>query len=227
MIDYESVQATLIFDGFTRFDRMDRTLVVGSNGAIRSEGPTTETQRVELTTADGIARPRLNGTWFPDGFHGTMAELLSAIAEKREAIAQCAEQPRQPRALLRRRGQRRTRRAGETGLGAAIAGGDKRLTKSAEYFTPASETMIASTIFILIIIGMFFGTLLLQVACMRWGLQWARSRRCVATSRHWDCCLFSCFADVICGSIDFLDPLCHIDQCFGPSLGYSRLRHSD
>ncbi|HEX2474401.1 MAG TPA: Gfo/Idh/MocA family oxidoreductase, partial [Lacipirellulaceae bacterium] len=84
MIDYESVQATLIFDGFTRFNRMDRTLVVGSKGAVRSEGPTTETQRVEMTTAEGVARPRLKGTWFPDGFHGTMAELLSAVSENRE-----------------------------------------------------------------------------------------------------------------------------------------------
>ena len=62
----------------------DKPLVVGSKGAIRSEGPTTETQRVELTTAAGVARPRLKGTWFPDGFHGTMAELLCAISEKRE-----------------------------------------------------------------------------------------------------------------------------------------------
>ena len=28
--------------------------------------------------------PRLKGAWFPDGFHGTMAELLSAIDENRE-----------------------------------------------------------------------------------------------------------------------------------------------
>ncbi len=84
IVEYESTQATLIFDGYTRFDHMDRTLVVGSHGAIRSGGPTTEQQRVELTTAAGIARPRLKGAWFPDGFHGTMAELLSAIAENRE-----------------------------------------------------------------------------------------------------------------------------------------------
>jgi predicted dehydrogenase len=84
MVDYEAGQATLIFDGFTRFDRMDRTLVIGSHGAIRSGGATTETQRVELTTSEGIARPRLQGAWFPDGFHGTMAELLAAIAENRE-----------------------------------------------------------------------------------------------------------------------------------------------
>ncbi|HEX5470556.1 MAG TPA: Gfo/Idh/MocA family oxidoreductase [Lacipirellulaceae bacterium] len=84
IIEYESTQATLIFDGFTRFDRLDRTLVVGSAGAIRSTGPSTEYQRVEMTTADGLARPRLKGAWFPDGFHGTMAELLSAVAENRE-----------------------------------------------------------------------------------------------------------------------------------------------
>jgi predicted dehydrogenase len=84
IIEYESSQATLIFDGFTRYDSLDRTLVLGSDGAIRSSGPTTEEQRVELTTAEGFARPRLKGVWFPDGFHGTMAELLSAIAENRE-----------------------------------------------------------------------------------------------------------------------------------------------
>jgi predicted dehydrogenase len=84
IIEYESTQVTLIFDGFTRFDRLDRTLVVGSEGAIRSSGPSTDYQRLEMTTAEGIARPRLKGAWFPDGFHGTMAELLSAIAENRE-----------------------------------------------------------------------------------------------------------------------------------------------
>jgi predicted dehydrogenase len=84
IIEYESTQVTLIFDGFTRFDHLDRTLVVGNEGAIRSTGPTNEFQRLEMTTAEGIARPRLKGAWFPDGFHGTMAELLSAIAEKRE-----------------------------------------------------------------------------------------------------------------------------------------------
>ncbi len=84
LVEYEATQATLIFDGYTRFDRLDRTLVVGNHGAIRSEGPTTEHQRVELATIDGIARPKLKGSWFPDGFHGTMAELLSAIVENRE-----------------------------------------------------------------------------------------------------------------------------------------------
>jgi signal peptidase I len=34
--------------------------------------------------------------------------------------------------------------------------------------------MSANTIFILILIGFFFGTLLLQAACLRWGLRWAQ-----------------------------------------------------
>jgi len=84
IVEYEATQATLIFDGYTRFDHLDRTLVVGHHGAIRSEGPTTEHQRVEITTTEGFARPKLKGGWFPDGFHGTMAELLSAIVENRE-----------------------------------------------------------------------------------------------------------------------------------------------
>jgi len=84
IIEYEATQVTLIFDGATRFDHMDRTFLVGSQGAIRSVGPSTEHQRVEMTTSAGIARPRLKGAWFPDGFHGAMAELMTAIAENRE-----------------------------------------------------------------------------------------------------------------------------------------------
>lgn len=83
-VEYESAHSTLVFDGFTRFGRADRTFVVGSAGTAHSEGATSETQRVDLVTAAGRARPRLKGTWFPDGFHGTMAELLSAIHENRE-----------------------------------------------------------------------------------------------------------------------------------------------
>jgi predicted dehydrogenase len=83
-IEFESAQASLVFDAHTKFGRIDRTLLVGNLGLIKSEGASTETQRIELTTAAGIARPRLKGAWFPDGFHGTMAELLCAIEEHRE-----------------------------------------------------------------------------------------------------------------------------------------------
>lgn len=84
VIEFDSAQASLAFDAHTRFGQLDRTLVVGSRGTIRSDGPSGEKQRVELVTAAGIARPRLKGSWFPDGFHGTMGELLCAIEEDRE-----------------------------------------------------------------------------------------------------------------------------------------------
>jgi predicted dehydrogenase len=83
-IEYPNAQATLIFDAHTRIGRVDRTFVVGSRGTIASSGVNQDKQQVELTTAAGIARPKLAGAWFPDGFHGTMGELLCAIEEKRE-----------------------------------------------------------------------------------------------------------------------------------------------
>jgi predicted dehydrogenase len=84
MIDYESAQASLVFDGFTQFHPQDRSLVIGSKGTIESTGPKSEQQQVELVTKKGVARPKLKGCWFPDGFHGTMGELLCAIDERRE-----------------------------------------------------------------------------------------------------------------------------------------------
>jgi len=42
------------------------------------------TRGVTLHTDRGHASPKLKGNWFPDGFHGTMAELLCAIEENRE-----------------------------------------------------------------------------------------------------------------------------------------------
>jgi len=83
-IEYPSTQATLIFDGHTPIGRVDRTFIAGSAGTIASAGENQDNQQVELTTATGIARPKLSGAWFPVGFHGTMGELLRAIEEHRE-----------------------------------------------------------------------------------------------------------------------------------------------
>jgi hypothetical protein len=41
-------------------------------------------QTVTLYTEKGQAQPKLEGSWFPDGFHGTMGELLRSIEEGRE-----------------------------------------------------------------------------------------------------------------------------------------------
>jgi hypothetical protein len=58
--------------------------VAGSHGAISSIGPGNKVQRLTITTEAGDATPELEGSWFPDGFHGTMGELLCAIEEKRQ-----------------------------------------------------------------------------------------------------------------------------------------------
>ncbi len=84
LVEYEGAQATLTFDGDTRFGPQDRTYVIGSKGTIESIGPDLNEQTITLTTAKGYCSPKLDGGWFPDGFHGTMAELLCAIEEDRE-----------------------------------------------------------------------------------------------------------------------------------------------
>ncbi len=84
MIEYEGAQASLAFDADTRFGPQDRTFVTGSGGTITSVGTSSRDQALELHTPAGHATPKLTGCWFPDGFHGTMGELLCAIEEGRE-----------------------------------------------------------------------------------------------------------------------------------------------
>lgn len=77
-------QASLVFDGGTAHGPRDTTYIAGTAGSLQSDGPDLGTQNVTLTTARGVARPRLEGTWFNDGFRGAMGELLCAIEEDRE-----------------------------------------------------------------------------------------------------------------------------------------------
>ncbi|RJT01480.1 Gfo/Idh/MocA family protein [Halococcus sp. IIIV-5B] len=86
LVEFDGAQATLAFDADTKLGPEDRTYVAGTEGTILSEGPDLEEQTVTLYTADGYATPELDGRWFPDGFHGAMAELLSAIEEDREPV---------------------------------------------------------------------------------------------------------------------------------------------
>ena len=83
-VRYRDAQASLVFDGHTELGWLDHTFIVGSKGTISSTGPTFNKQRVTLCTKKGQASPRLIGSWFNDGFHGTMGELLCAIEADRE-----------------------------------------------------------------------------------------------------------------------------------------------
>jgi len=84
LIEFDGAQASLAFDAATPWGARDRTYVAGTRGTIHSTGPDLKRQTLTLYTSEGYAVPELTGCWFPDGFHGTMGELLSAIEEDRE-----------------------------------------------------------------------------------------------------------------------------------------------
>jgi predicted dehydrogenase len=86
VIEFDGGQASLFFNGTVSFGQEDRTVVAGTKGTIISRGPSLSEQTVTLFTADGCAQPKLEGTWFREGFHGTMAELLCAIEEQRQPV---------------------------------------------------------------------------------------------------------------------------------------------
>ncbi len=78
------VRRPLVFDGHAAHNPWDEAYVAGSHGTLRSFGPNVNQQTVELSRDGGDYRPKLTGSWFPDGFHGAMGELLCAIEEKRQ-----------------------------------------------------------------------------------------------------------------------------------------------
>ena len=84
LMDFGPAQASLIFDAATPFGASDTTYIAGTKGSLVSRGPDLGQQTVELFTEAGVARPRLTGKWFNDGFAGAMGELLLAIEEDRE-----------------------------------------------------------------------------------------------------------------------------------------------
>jgi predicted dehydrogenase len=77
-VTFDGGQAALQFDGAARFGAEDRTFITGRAGTLASRGPDLGNQQVTLTTAAGMARPKLEGTWFKEGFRGTMGALLKA-----------------------------------------------------------------------------------------------------------------------------------------------------
>lgn len=83
-VEYDHAQAVLMFNGDVHYGKSDTTRIVGRKGTLWSYGPSEKIQQVELILPEGIARPELKGSWFPDGFHGTMGELLCAIEAGRE-----------------------------------------------------------------------------------------------------------------------------------------------
>lgn len=84
LVEYDDAQVSLAFNGDARFGRLNHSYLAGRAGSLVSSGSGLNEQSVTLFTAKGRAQPSVVGSWFPIGFHGTMAELLSAVEEGRE-----------------------------------------------------------------------------------------------------------------------------------------------
>lgn len=84
IITFPTGLASLAFNGCSRYSPAETCTIVGSRGTLRTSGGICSPARVEVATADGTAHADLDGTWFPDGFRGTMGELLCSIEENRE-----------------------------------------------------------------------------------------------------------------------------------------------
>jgi predicted dehydrogenase len=84
LAEYDGGQASLCFNAAVVHGQQDRTYLAGSTGTAISTGPSLSEQAVTVHTAAGFWHAPLEGTWFREGFHGTMAELLCAIEDGRE-----------------------------------------------------------------------------------------------------------------------------------------------
>jgi predicted dehydrogenase len=84
LIRFDGGQSSLVFDGNVKHGALDNTFVSGTHGSLHSIGKDLNAQDLTLVTRKGRARPKLEGTWFNDGFAGTMGELLCAIEQGRE-----------------------------------------------------------------------------------------------------------------------------------------------
>lgn len=80
MADFGDVLASWVFDASTATFQPAEFRIEGTNGTIYGY----DNDVIELRTPDSIFRPNLQGKWFPDGFKGTMGELLCAREEGRE-----------------------------------------------------------------------------------------------------------------------------------------------
>jgi predicted dehydrogenase len=86
LIEFDGARAAMLFNADVTFGQEDRTVIAGTKGTLVSSGPGLSEQTVTLHTEAGIAQPALEGTWFREGFHGAMGELLRAIEEKRAPL---------------------------------------------------------------------------------------------------------------------------------------------
>lgn len=83
-VEFDHGLATLSFSAHAAYGPRETFNAVGSAGTLRGDGPICGIPAVHLHTKRGHATVPLEGSWFPDGFRGTLGEFLRAIEENRE-----------------------------------------------------------------------------------------------------------------------------------------------
>lgn len=84
VISYEDALVTLAFNAHTLRGCSDSITVIGTQGTMSTVGPgLNEHAKLDLFTEEGNCTVDLEGSWFQQGFQGTMAELVSAIEQDR------------------------------------------------------------------------------------------------------------------------------------------------
>ncbi len=91
VIEFDEAQSTLAFDASVPHGPLEQTYLSGTLGSLHSSGTGNQQQSLSVTVEAGRWTPKLVGKWFPDGFHGTMAELLCSIEEKRPCAVDAAD----------------------------------------------------------------------------------------------------------------------------------------
>lgn len=79
VIEFENAQATILFRGASHFAEQGSYRIEGTQGVITHTGLSLGGDSVSVHTASGTEHITLDGTWWSNGMHGTMGELLSAI----------------------------------------------------------------------------------------------------------------------------------------------------
>jgi len=83
-ITYPNAVASISLNAHTQLGEEDVTTIVGTQGTLRSRGPGLNDQpEMEIYLPEGQTTVKLEGSWFCNGFQGTMCELLCAIEENR------------------------------------------------------------------------------------------------------------------------------------------------
>ena len=91
VVEFDNAQATLAFDACVPAGSQERTYLSGTLGSLTSSGSGNQDQRLTVNLPEGLWTPVLEGKWFPEGFRGTMGELLCAIEEKRPSTIDAAD----------------------------------------------------------------------------------------------------------------------------------------